>query len=226
MIDVSVLITCFNKEKYLTDCIESIKRQTKEPKEIIIVHDACKGVGIHLEVDNIVLHQNLGVSKARDAAFKLSSGELILFVDGDDVLSPDYLEKMTLVLAKGADVAYPDIYHWAGKESRLVVLPKKITPKFVQDYQKVVMPVTCLMKRKVYEIVGGFKEWPVLEDLDFWVTAMCKGYTFKKAETLLWYRRTPETRNTMDIIKRREILKQILAQFVFKDGEIYGKNQL
>lgn len=212
-IDVSVLITCFNKEKYLNECLTSIERQSKQPKEIIVVHDGCSEPLASVLADSIMLHENLGVANARDVAFKYSTGQLILFVDGDDVISPDYLEKMTVVISKGADIAYPDLYIWMGENSRLSITPKKITPAFVSDHQKVVIPVTSLMKREVYLRVGGFRQLPALEDLDFWIRAMCEGYTFRKAETLLWYRRTAGTRNNLDIIKLRKIFNNILDQF-------------
>lgn len=225
MLNLSVLVTCFNKEKYLDECINSITRQTKEPKEIVVVHDGCDNPMAHSKAETIILRENRGVVTARHEAFRFSTGALVLFVDADDVLSPDYLEKMTLVLAKGADVVYPDLYHWSEKDKKLVVLPRRITPAFVADRNKVVIPVTCLIKRELYEKIGGFREWPVLEDLDFWVRAMCNGCIFRKAETLLWYRRYPGTRNTLDIAKRKEVLKQIMSQFIVTKEKIsYVKN--
>jgi glycosyltransferase involved in cell wall biosynthesis len=226
-INVSIIVNCFNKEPYLDDCISSILRQTKQPKSIVVVHDSCSNVGVHLKADNIVLKENHGVARARHEGFRFTDGSLVLFVDGDDVLSPDYLEKMTLVIAKGADIAYPDLFIWSGKDSRTTIMPKKIDPKFVQDKEKVVIPVTCLMKREVYEKVGGFREWSVLEDVDFWIRAMCSGYIFKKAETLLWYRQLPDARNKIDLVKRKEVLTKILAQFTFtKDKVTLGGESL
>lgn len=227
MLNLSCLVICYNKEKYLSECIESILRQTKLPKEIIVVHDGCDDPMHHAKATSIFLKENSGVVKARHEAFRFSTGALILFIDGDDVLSPDYLEKMTLVLSKGADIAYPDIFLWAGKESRLSVLPSKITSQFVKDHEKIVIPVTCLMGRGVYEKLRGFKEMPVLEDVDFWIRAMAEGYKFRKAETLLWYRRYVGTRNSIDLVKRKEILREIMSQFEFtKDKIIYAKNKL
>lgn len=219
MVDVSILITCFNKEKYLDECVQSILRQTKQPLEIIIVHDACRKPMHHVNANSIFLKDNVGVSKARHEAFRFSKGKLVLFVDGDDVLSPDYLEKMILVLTKGSDVIYPDIFHWGGN-SRLTVIPKRITPAFVKDHERVVIPVTCLIKRELYEKLGGFKEFPVLEDLDFWIRAMVLGSKFSKAETLLWYRHTPESRNSMPLDRKKVIIKKILDQFIFEKDKI------
>lgn len=223
MVDVSVLITCKDKEKYLDDCISSVLRQTKEPKEIIVVHDECTEPMHHAAVTSIMLKTNLGVCGARKEAFRYSSGQLILFLDGDDVISPDYLEKMILVISKGADISYPDMYFFGDTEKHIGIAPNKIEPSLIKKLGKFPIPVTCLMKREVYEKNGGFKQWEVSEDIDFWLRAMCNGYTFKKAQTLLWYRQKLNGRNIMDPAKKRKIFDEIFAQFTFVGNKILQK---
>lgn len=219
-IDVSVLITCYNKEKYLDECISSVLRQSKEPREIIVVHDECEEPMHHAEVTSIMLPKNLGVSRARQEAFRFSVGELILFLDGDDILSPDYLEKMTLTIAGGADIVFPDIYFFGSGGKKLSVLTEKVEPALVEKLDRLPIPVTCLMKREVYEALGGFGKWEVLEDLDFWLRAMCNGYTFQRADTLLWYRQEGLGRNGMDLGKKTKIMREILEQFEIKENTI------
>lgn len=222
-IDVSVLITCFNKEQYLDECISSVLRQTKEPREIIVVHDECEAPMHHAEATTIMLPKNLGVARARHEAFRFSVGELILFLDGDDVISPDYLEKMTMTIANGSDIVYPDIYFF-GAGKKLSVLTEKVEPALVEKLQRLPIPVTCLMKREVYTKLNGFGKWEVLEDLDFWLRAMCNGYTFNRADTLLWYRQEGTGRNGMDLGKKTKIMREILEQFVIEENTIKQKH--
>lgn len=224
IVDVSVLLTCFKKESYLDECVSSVLRQTKQPKEIIIVHDGCPEPMHHAQATSIFLKDNLGVVRSRHEAFRYSTGSLVLFLDGDDVLSPDYIEKMVLVLADGVDVVYPDLFIWQEGNSSLVVLPDKIEADLVHDINKFPIPVTSLIKRELYEKLGGFRDFPVLEDLDFWLRAMCNGYTFKKAQTLLWYRRTGDTRNSLELAVRKRVLAEIMAQFEFKGKKLLFKN--
>ncbi len=214
LVDVAVLITCFNKEEYLDECVQSIIRQTKVPREIIVVHDGCENPMHHARATSIFLDSNYGVARARHEAFRYSTAPLILFVDADDVLSPDYLEKMILVLAKGkgADIVYPDTFIWNGAQSELVVTPNKIDLDFVREREKVVIPVTSLMKREVYLKLKGFKKMEVLEDFEFFVRALKDGFVFKKAQTLLWYRRIPGSRNTVDLVKRKAIVREVVNQ--------------
>lgn len=222
LVDASVLITCFNKEEFLDEAVTSVKRQTKQPKEIIIVHDKCDQPQAHALADTIILRDNLGVAKARHEAFRFSTGSLILFLDGDDVIDPDFLEKTILTIADGADIAYPDTYFWdwQGDGSSLFVTPKVLDAKFVSEHKKTTLPVTCLMKRGVYETLEGFRELPLMEDLDFFLRAMCNDYTFKKAETLLWYRQTPGTRNRHDMRAKAKVYNDIIKQFKFEEGKV------
>lgn len=212
IVDISVLVTCYNKEKYLDDCISSVLRQTKQPKEIIVVHDACENPSHHAKTTSIFLKDNFGVAGARRSAFRYSTGKLVLFLDADDVLSPDYLEKMVLTIASGADIAYPDLFLWCGDDSRLTITPEKLNKAFVKKFERVVIPVTSLMKRSVYSSLDGFRKMEVLEDLDFFVRAIKHGFVFKKSHTLLWYRRYGGTRNSIGIEKRKKVLKEIIEQ--------------
>lgn len=218
--NLSVLITCYNKEKYLDDCVASVLRQTKKPREIIVVHDECSEPIHHLDVTSIMLKSNLGVCRARQEAFRYSEGELVLFLDGDDMISPDYLEKMILAIASGADISYPDIYFFGNGGDYLNTTADEVNPALVKDKGKLAIPVTCLMKREVYEALGGFKDFPVMEDLDFWLRAMCKGYTFKKAQTLIWYRQTDDRRNAVEESKKKRIVLEILEQFLITNSDI------
>lgn len=224
MVDVSVLITCFNKEEYLDECVSSVLRQTRKPKEIIVIHDECETPVHHAEVETIMLRKNVGVARARHRAFESSIGSLILFLDGDDMISPDYIEKMTLAIHNGADISYPDMYFFGDIEESLVSLKEPVNPDLFNKLKKLPIPVTCLMKRDVYTSLGGFSEWRVLEDLDFWLRAMCNGYTFGKAETLLWYRQEGEKRNAMDYVLKKQIMDEILNQFEYKENKLWLKH--
>lgn len=220
MIDASVLITCKDKEGFLDDCVMSVVRQTKQPKEIIVVHDQCKNPMHHLETTSIMLKNNLGVAKARQEAFRYSVGGFIVFLDGDDVLNPDYLEKMRMALGDKNDIAYPDIYFFDKYNPKLSITPDSFTPDEVKQWGKLPIPVTCLMKRSVYEELGGFKEYKVMEDLDFWLRAMCNGYTFVKAQTLLWYRQEGERRNLVNEELRAKTIAGIFDQFNIENNTI------
>lgn len=92
---ISVIIPVYNSEKYLDTCIESVVDQTYSDLQIILVDDGSsdqsgKMCDIWKERDSRihVIHQeNAGVTAARNAGLNAAKGEIIAFIDSDDVLS-------------------------------------------------------------------------------------------------------------------------------------------
>ena len=95
---VSILIPCYNAEKFIADAIRSCLNQTYENIEIIVVDDGSTdnsfAVAKQFESSKIkvVRQANAGACRARNHAFELSRGDLIQFFDADDLLSPDKIQ--------------------------------------------------------------------------------------------------------------------------------------
>lgn len=99
---VSVIVPVYNTEKYLSECIESILRQSYFNIELLLVDDGSpdnsgKICDHYTTIDKRVrvIHQpNQGVSRARNAALRTAQGEWVTFVDSDDTISNDYIENL------------------------------------------------------------------------------------------------------------------------------------
>ena len=111
--EISIIVPVYNVEKYIRPCLDSILAQTITDWECILVDDGSKdGSGkicdeyAARDTRFVVVHkQNDGVAKARITAFEHSKGELITFIDSDDYVSPEYLEKLSKpILEDGADM--------------------------------------------------------------------------------------------------------------------------
>ena len=102
MIKISVVVAIYNVEKYLEKCIQSIIFQTYKNIEIILVNDGSTDNSLNIckkyksEDSRIIIinQENQGVSVARNNGIDRASGEYILFVDGDDYLRTDIIEKL------------------------------------------------------------------------------------------------------------------------------------
>ncbi len=211
---ISCIITCYNLEKYLDECIHSIRSQTVQPKEIILVHDGCTAPKIYDDVKVISRTFNKGVSASRNEAFNESKEEYILFIDADDVLPENYLEEM-LETIKTCDVAYPDVLLWCywgeePKANRFHKSPKNITLNSLKKFNKVVVP--SLMRSKVFKTIGGFIDLEMYEDWDFFLSAVEMEFKFKRANTYLKYRQRTGGRNRKDIEVRKAMFKKILSR--------------
>jgi len=97
---ISIIVPIYNVEEYLTDCIESILKQTFTDFELILVNDGSidKSYDICLKYSNLdnriklVNKQNGGVSSARNKGIEISKGEYITFVDPDDTVDINMYE--------------------------------------------------------------------------------------------------------------------------------------
>ncbi len=99
---ITVIVPVYNVEGYLNRCVESIANQSYRNLEIILVddgsRDGCPGLcdnwGKSDSRIKVIHKKNGGVSSARNAGLDIACGEYIAFVDADDYISPNMLEKL------------------------------------------------------------------------------------------------------------------------------------
>ena len=99
---ISVIVPIYNVEKYLEKCIQSIINQTYRNLEIILVDDGSTDSSGEIadkykNLDNRVkvIHKiNGGLSDARNKGCEIATGEYISFIDSDDFVAENYLEKI------------------------------------------------------------------------------------------------------------------------------------
>lgn len=226
--NLSIIVTTHNKPlEQIIECMDSIKEQTVKPLEVILVDDCSKDPRAHALATSIMLPSNVGVAKARDIGVRMSSGKLLLFVDADDRLAPDFIEQCGKVIDE-CDIAYPNVLRFGDIEiNELAESPKAITPEYIIG-KKCGLVVTSMMHRGVYDILGGFNQLPIFEDWDFWIRAIHHGYTFKKANTLLWYRQNGRTsRNKMPKELKTSTHAKIIEPYMVLNNKLvlksYGK---
>lgn len=111
---VSVIVPIYMVEPYLKRAVDSIRNQTYQNLEIILVDDGSKDqcgriCDDYAKADNriVVIHkENGGLSDARNAGLDVAHGEYIMFVDSDDYIAPDCVETLLKCLTEhDADVS-------------------------------------------------------------------------------------------------------------------------
>ena len=96
---VSILIPCYNADKWSNETIASALSQTWPNKEIIIVDDGSTDNSLQLAKEHesnivkVVSQENGGAAEARNKAYEYAQGDYIQWLDADDLLAPDKIEK-------------------------------------------------------------------------------------------------------------------------------------
>lgn len=111
---ISIIVPVYNSEKYLFQCLESIKNQSYKELEVIIINDGSTDnsktiIDDFCSFDERFLcinQDNSGVSNARNKGLSLAKGKYIGFVDSDDYISEDFYETLLkLIYENDADIS-------------------------------------------------------------------------------------------------------------------------
>ncbi|SJZ56718.1 glycosyltransferase family 2 protein [Anaerorhabdus furcosa] len=151
MIDITVIVTLYNKEKYIEDCIKSLLQQEFENFNILVIDDgstdeSCSLVtNLMLNESKILLHKqaNTGLGGARNKGLELASNcRYVCFVDGDDYVKPNYLKTLyTLCELENADISICNVESYPMNKNFRAWFKEykgKVDPEFLDDSLMVV----------------------------------------------------------------------------------------
>lgn len=167
---ISAVITTYNQRQYVLRAIRSALEQTLPPTEVIVVDDgSTDGTGetVRREFgDRVRYHfqQNRGPSAARNAGVRLSSGEWIAFLDGDDHWAPEKLELQVAALGEHPQAALVGcgalILGQGDEKQRFSDPPRSLIRRDI--YKRVSMrnlfPMGVLVRKDIFVQLGGFDE--------------------------------------------------------------------
>lgn len=114
---LSIIIPAYNVEKYISECIDSISKQSRNLTEIIVVDDGSvdntskilNGHKKNGDIDHIIYQKNGGQSLARNVGVKHSQGQYLLFLDADDKLKENSLAQIISTLKSNSlDIVFFD----------------------------------------------------------------------------------------------------------------------
>ena len=186
---VSVIIPCFNVEKWVGEAIDSCLKQTYPHIEIIVIDDCSTDKSVEIIKsygDKIIwesLPENKGGCYARNRGFALSKGEYIQFLDADDFILPDKIERQINFLEEtGADAIYGD-WRFQGHQSNGVIFLEQIEkPGEQADILESLIinwwtaVASLLYRRTAVEKSGGWDEdFLAAQDRDFLISVVMAG---------------------------------------------------
>ncbi|SKB63960.1 Glycosyl transferase family 2 [Lachnospiraceae bacterium] len=180
---VSVIVPVYKTENYIVRCVESLIGQTYKDLEILLVDDgspdnAGKICDEYADKDarvKVIHQKNAGQSAARNNALKLATGDYFCFVDSDDYIASDMIEKLyRLTEDNSADIAMVDYLTFTGEKAE--ASGEKAEISFMNNMQMIrnihtvkdelyVVMWGKLFKRELFNGIE-FAEGRICEDLD------------------------------------------------------------
>ena len=200
---ISVIIPTYNCDKYICEALDSVLQQTYSNYEIIVIDDGSTDttrtiVNNRYHSVRYYYLENNGVAAARNFGISMAQGELIAFLDADDIWLPEKLEKQAALFNKNdkLGMAFTENSFFneqgvttnkANKRERLMHgdIVKNI---FLNSY---VVTSTVMVRKNVFDTVGSFEEGlTVAEDDNMWMRIGMKYCVELLDESMLMYRIT------------------------------------
>lgn len=219
---MSIVVPVYHESHdVLRECLASVRAQTLERWEAIVIDDGNPGGGIERFVRGlgdprfrVITHpQNLGLGAARNTGVREARADLVAELDADDSLEPAFLERTLDAIERHPEAGWV----WTdcqvfGDEQGIWRFPVPLPPPCPAhlDYRG----AGFLMRRSVWEGVGGYVEdrsLSGLEDLDFWLGVFEHGLKpTHVAEVLYRYRVHPASMTVTTPIDESHLKREMI----------------
>jgi glycosyltransferase involved in cell wall biosynthesis len=215
---VSVIVAVSNGACYLAQALESVLFQPYRRIELIVVDDGSvdnsdKIARSHEEVRYISQH-NKGLAVARNTGVNAAKGELIAFIDQDDLWTPGKLDSQVDYLLQNPEIQY--VNAWV----KLFVEPgsrlrKGYTEDFLGQAHVGRTPGTLLARRSVFDFVGMFSEdFSIACDVEWFKRASDHNIPAFIIPEVLLYKRIHSNNLSSDVKTNRRELFSIIRQTI------------
>jgi glycosyltransferase involved in cell wall biosynthesis len=181
---ISVIITSYNQARFVTYTVTSVLEQTYSPLEVIVVDDGSTDetkaeLAPYLDKIRYIYQLNQGVSVARNTGIKAAKGELIAFLDGDDLWLPHKLALQVECLEKSRDVGlvHSNVSYFGANDEGERQTKGALTTYAGDCYAELLLrnritTSSVLVRRDCLKQVGLFDEGirkASTEDYDLWI---------------------------------------------------------
>lgn len=190
---ISCIVPVFNGERYLAEAIASILAQTRPPLEIIVVDDGSTDRTVQLaqsfgEAVCLVRQEHRGVSAARNHGARVAQGELLAFLDADDLYLPQKLAQQLSRFVARPELELSAAYTVNFWSPELAEHARDHDPKMTAPWPRHIS--TWVMRSRLFERIGPFDEaMPLSQDVDWHLRAESRGVISETLPDVLTRRR-------------------------------------
>ncbi len=219
---ISVIISTFNRRAMLEEAVASVKAQTAQEWELLIVDDASTDDTwdwlSSLREERIRVYRqavNQERSAARNRGLSVARGEFVMFLDDDDRLLPNGLQLLQDALRKrpgaiaatGGKVNFmPGVFSMRMPHTPVTVF-REIWPELVARWSAI--PGQCLFRTEIVRGVGGFRlDVNVVEDRQLWMDIARLGPVVVIPDYVMEYRQHAGQWKPKNVVELRELVLQ------------------
>ena len=214
---ISIVIASYNQAEYLSEAIESALAQTMRPHEVIVVNDGSPDNSLEIAKKypvRVINQVNKGLASARNTGLMNVSGEYVLFLDSDDILSEKCLEKMEhKIIESGADVVAPSMKCFGRANDTIILMPEPKIEDFKTGNR---IPYCSAIKREKLLECGGYSPKMTFgyEDYHLWFDLLNRGAKIVTIPEPLFFYRTKEKSMWHDaLLHHEEMMDQVRKDF-------------
>ncbi|MEP6946347.1 MAG: glycosyltransferase family A protein [Acidobacteriota bacterium] len=180
---VSIVIPAYNVAEFIAETLDSVLAQKFKDHEIIVVNDGSpdtpefeRAISRYRQEIIYVKQPSVGAGAARNTAIRHARGEIIAFLDGDDIWQPDFLASQVAFLGSGYDMVYCDAYQFglrsALRKTFMETAPSdgEVTAEALLDYRCNVITSGTIALKSALERAGLFEQQRTrAHDFHLWV---------------------------------------------------------
>lgn len=234
---VSILIPCYNAERWVAEAIQSCLAQTYQPIEVIVIDDGStdgsleviKSFGDRIRWET---GPNRGGNAARNRGLEMSRGEWLQYLDADDYLLPDKIARQMefLALHPETDILFSPVTmeYWSetGSRRELLPIPEPQDPWVLLARWSLPQTGALLWRKRAILDVGGWNErQPCCQEHELYLRLLTAGKRFMCCQNggavyRQWSEQTVCKRDKPEVRRRRLEIKQRAEEFLLSRNEL------
>ena len=198
---VSVLMTVYNREKYVDQAIKSVLDSTYQDWELIVVDDCSTDRSVEIvrsysnkdkRIKLFINDTNLGDYPNRNRAAALAKGKYLKYVDADDKIYPYGLEQLVFYMERYPEAGY-GLCSLDQDDDQ--IFPFLLNPEEAYFYHYCKKPIfhkaplSAIIRKNAFEVVGGFSGKRMLGDFELWHLLSRRFPVVLMPHGIVWYRK-------------------------------------
>lgn len=216
---VTIIVPCYNEEMVIQNCVASLRRQTYDRVEIVLVDDGSDDLTPRLIRELADEHRNVraiskengGKASALNAGIHASDGSIVICMDADSMFPPTTTEQMVLAFqespeldAIGGNVRVVNRTSIMGRHQAVEYITGLTIQRRAFSYlgcMQVISGALGAFRREALETIGGYSEDTIVEDMDITVSLARAGLNVGYNPDAIAYTEAPE--RVGDFLKQR-----------------------